>query len=333
MGATAKVNERMKEHPEPAGRAPDPPLRLGVSSCLLGEPVRYDGAHKRDAWIATRLARHAELVALCPEAGAGLGVPRPPVHLCGDPARPRALGVADPALDVTARLQRYASETAARLPDLQGFIFKRGSPSCGLRGVPVRGPRGGVRPGRGLFAAGLLAADPGLPVAEEGELAQPAGRDRFLEQVFVRRRWQQALAAGGGRAAVARFHAAHRLLLLSHGADALRRMDGLLAGGARGSALAPAYQAALEQALRHQATVRRHLVVLKRLRRALDDGLDARRRRELDAALQAYAEGRPGRRRPLALLQAASRRTGAPALADQVYLWPEADEVALRPFL
>ena len=333
MSATVKTDDGMNDTPALTGRAPAAPLRLGVSSCLLGEPVRYDGADKRDDWIAGRLAARCECLSLCPEVGAGLGVPRPPVHLCGTPARPRALGVDDPALDVTERLQRYATATVDRLPDLHGYIFKSRSPSCGLRGVPVRGPRGALRPGRGLFAAALVAAAPGLPVAEEGDLAQPVLRDAFLEQAFARRRWQQALAGGAGRAAVERFHAAHRLLLLSHGAGALRTLDAVLAGTGGGAALAQAYESAFTRVLRQRATPRRQRVVLKRLLGMLEGGIDARLRRELETAWQDYADGRCGRRRLLALLQQAGRRSGAADLAADVYLWPDADEAALRDFL
>lgn len=158
---------------------------IGVSGCLLGLPVRYDGRDKRDEWICAHLAEGFQLEAICPEVAIGMGVPRPPIRLVADGGDTRARRVDDPAVDVTDRLQAYAAEVAGRLGDeLAGYVFKSRSPSCGIRGVPRFSPAGEeAGDAAGIFAAALGALLPGLPVAEETELASAAGRLNFLAQV------------------------------------------------------------------------------------------------------------------------------------------------------
>ena len=156
-------------------------VRLGVSACLLGERVRYDGGHKRDAYLADVLGPQVEWVAVCPEVELGLGVPRPTLSLVGDP--PRLVQDATGA-DLTERMRAYAEARVGELErlGLDGYVLKSGSPSCGVFDV------------RGLFAAALVARLPALPVEEEGRLADPAVRARFLEGVRAR-------AAASGRVA------------------------------------------------------------------------------------------------------------------------------------
>jgi uncharacterized protein YbbK (DUF523 family) len=160
-------------------------IKVGISSCLLGQPVRYDGGHKRSALCVEELARVFELVPTCPEAGAGMGVPRPPIRLAGDAAAPRAVHVADPSIDVTEQLQSYAARRLPELGDLCGYIFIRSSPSCGLFDVPLWREDGSphMESSRGIFAAALTRAYPQLPVEEEGRLHDPVLRAAFIGQV------------------------------------------------------------------------------------------------------------------------------------------------------
>lgn len=164
--------------PAPATSLP----RIAVSACLLGEAVRYDGTDKRDARLCETLADQYELIPVCPEVGAGLGVPRPPVHLVGSPAAPRAVGVEDDGLDVTAPLQAYLDTLLDELAGVDGAILKARSPSCGLA-VPVRGDDGRPQSGMGLFARALAVRRPDLPLADEEELADPESREAFLARV------------------------------------------------------------------------------------------------------------------------------------------------------
>jgi uncharacterized protein YbbK (DUF523 family) len=163
--------------------------RIGVSSCLLGRQVRYDGADKRDPFISEILDSHFDLVAICPEADAGLGIPRPPLNLVGNPQRPRALGRDDPTLDVTNRLESFARQALPALKSLSGFICKARSPSCALGTVPIYDPEG-RRPmwaGDGIFIRILRAHYPDMPVVDESDIADPERCESFLRAVLAYR--------------------------------------------------------------------------------------------------------------------------------------------------
>jgi len=160
--------------------------RVGVSACLLGDAVRWDGGHKRDA-VVDVLGPYVQWVAVCPEVELGLGVPRPPIDLVGDPGAPRLI-VASSGADITARMRAFADtrlDELARL-ELDGYVLKRRSPSCGLDDAPVGGVPGSVA--AGLFAAALRARFPDLPLADEGQLADAATRERFVARITARAR-------------------------------------------------------------------------------------------------------------------------------------------------
>ncbi len=164
------------------------PPRVGVSACLLGQNVRYDGGHKRDPFAAGPLGERVTLVPVCPEVELGMGVPREPVRLERSGRRVRMVGTAT-GIDHTDAMTRFAERRAAELEalDLSGYVFKKNSPSCGPDGVPIHGS---PRTGRGLFAAALLERMPQLPVVDESELGDRAGQKRFLEKVFAYQRRQ-----------------------------------------------------------------------------------------------------------------------------------------------
>ena len=178
-------------------------LRLGVSSCLLGEQVRFDGGHKHDRFLTDLLGRYVEWVPVCPELEIGMGVPREAVRLEGEVDAPRMVGVRS-RHDHTTAMRRFAAARVRQLAslDLHGYVFKKGSPSCGMERVRVYG-QGGMpaRNGRGLFAAAFMTALPLLPVEEEGRLNDPVLRENFIERVFAYRRWR-ALADAPGRGAL-----------------------------------------------------------------------------------------------------------------------------------
>jgi uncharacterized protein YbbK (DUF523 family) len=161
-------------------------IRLGISACLLGEAVRYDGGHKRDAFLTETLAAHVKWVPVCPEVELGLGIPREAIRLIGDPAAPR-LVQEESGVDLGDRMRHYAARRAEELAalDLDGYVLKRASPSCGLFRVKVYRHNGvPSADGRGLFAAALVERLPALPVEEEGRLSDPAPRENFIERVF-----------------------------------------------------------------------------------------------------------------------------------------------------
>ena len=171
-------------------------IRVGISSCLLGESVRFDGGHKHDACVNETLSKIFEFVPVCPEVAIGLGVSREPIHLMrvGDEVRVR--GVHTPDLDVTQRLRDYGSEMADRLTDISGYIFKSGSPSCGLRGVHVASEPGrSDSHGRGAYAAALTEGRPLLPSEEEGRLRDATHRDNFIASVLAYHRRQRQVGS------------------------------------------------------------------------------------------------------------------------------------------
>jgi uncharacterized protein YbbK (DUF523 family) len=207
----------------------DSGIRLGVSACLLGQPVRYDGGHKRDRWITDVLGPQVDFVPVCPEVECGLPVPREPMRLVGDPAAPRLVTIRT-GVDHTERLLGWARRRVAALKreGLCGFLFKAKSPSCGLAHVRVYRGKGVLsRAGVGLFARSLMERFPLLPVEEADRLNDAALRENFVERLFTVHRWHQLVAAGRTRGNLARFHAEHKVLLMAHSpkhADALGRL-------------------------------------------------------------------------------------------------------------
>lgn len=262
-------------------------IRLGVSQCLLGDAVRYDGRDKRHPWICGPLAAAAELVPLCPETGIGLPVPRPPIVLRGDRARPEARVPAQGERDLSTALRAHARSQRARLQALDGFILKARSPSCGLDDVPLLGPHGGRRgTTSGLFAAELRTWS-GRPLVSEAGLSTPAARRAFAEAVHLCHQWR-AMAAGRDPARARAFLQRYRLLLMAHGR---RRYRALLAAAEGLGEAGDGCPGALLALLRHPATRRRRLACLRRLQRQDLPPLDPARARQVAQAIEGFAAG------------------------------------------
>jgi uncharacterized protein YbbK (DUF523 family)/uncharacterized protein YbgA (DUF1722 family) len=257
---------------------------------------------------------------VCPEVGIGMGVPRPPIRLVGPVRAPRARGRDDATLDVTAELAAYGRRQAGRLDDISGYLFKSRSPSCGLTDVPVfTGARS--RPGRGIYAAAILARHPWLPAEDEQGIADAARRDHFFERVFAYRRWQAL------EAPLAAFHAAHECVLLAHRPRAAKALEKIAAGGKRA---VREYLAGFMTALVHPATAAGHERVLRHLAARLRGKIDREAWRRLRAHIAAFRAGRIPRARVLALLRRHFRRHPDPHVLAQVYLFPDPVERRLR---
>jgi len=308
-------------------------IRLGISSCLLGQRVRYDGNHKHDGFITGTLGRFFELVPVCPEVAIGLGVPRPPIRLVGTAAAPRAVGIDNPALDVTDKLAVYGRRMARDLDDISGYIFKSRSPSCGMEPVKVY-QRGGMpaRHGRGIYAAAFLAARPGLPAEEEGRLNDPRLRENFIERVFSYRRWQTLDAAGVTPARLVEFHTHHKLALLAHGTDAYRELGRLVARAGKSGLrdLADDYIRRFMRALERPATPARHANVMMHLMGYLTQELDVADKAELLELIHGFRTGETPLAAPLTLLRHHFRVRPHPYVARQTYLYPDPGELLLR---
>ncbi len=308
--------------------------RIGISSCLLGAEVRWDGGHKRDRFVTDTLGSCFEWVPVCPELEVGMGVPREPVRLAGNPESPRMVGVKS-GKDWTRAMGDYSRDRVRGLAklDLSGYLFKSDSPSCGMGRVRVHPEAGmAVKKGRGLFARILMEAFPLLPAEEEGRLRDPALRENFIERVFAYRRWRDLEAAGCRRGDLVAFHTAHKFLILSHSPRHCQALGRLVAGAKRHAPrrLAALYGGTLMEALRIPATVKRHFNVLQHLAGFLKEKLDAAEKRELGEVLEDYRRGLVPLVVPLTLLKHHVRRHDVAALAGQVYLNPHPKELMLR---
>jgi uncharacterized protein YbgA (DUF1722 family)/uncharacterized protein YbbK (DUF523 family) len=309
-------------------------IRLGVSACLLGQEVRYDGGHKRDTFLTDTLGPFVEWVPVCPEVEIGLGVPRPPIRLVGDAAAPR-LVVEKTGEDLTTRMQRWASRRIAELGalGLHGYVLKRSSPSCGLIRVRVYGEDGTPgRVGRGVFAAALTDALPLLPVEEEGRLTDAGIRESFIERVFAAARWQAFTASRPRVRDLVAFHTAHKFAVLAHSPRDYTVLGRLVAGaGPRLAAETLAtYGTRFMQALAVRAIRARHVNVLQHLAGFLKRELSDDERAELVEVIAEYRRELVPLVVPLTLLKHHVRRLGLAYLADQVYLNPHPKELMLR---
>jgi uncharacterized protein YbgA (DUF1722 family)/uncharacterized protein YbbK (DUF523 family) len=315
-------------------RSPDLPIRVGISSCLLGEEVRYDGGHQKDSYITGVLARHFSWVPVCPEMEIGMGVPREPIRLVGDPAAPRLMGVTS-GTDHTDRMNAFARRRVEglRRQDLSGYILKRASPSCGLERVKVYGESGPpTRSGSGLFARALTGALPLLPVEEEGRLNDARLRDNFITRVFAYRRLAALREAQPRPAAVVDFHTAHKYLLLAHSPAAYRRLGRLVAEVTRPprEAWLDRYGEGFMRALQVPATAKKHVNVLQHIMGFFKKRLSAADKQELLGVIGDYARGLVPLIVPITLVNHYVAHFEVAYIRDQIYLRPHPKELMLR---
>jgi uncharacterized protein YbgA (DUF1722 family)/uncharacterized protein YbbK (DUF523 family) len=310
------------------------PVRLGISSCLLGQEVRFDGGHKRDAFLVEVFGRYVEWVPVCPEVEMGLGVPRETMRLESHGGEVRLITPKTGA-DHTDRLRTFADNRLAALANerLCGYIFKKDSPSCGMERVRVypnhTSPN---RSGRGLFAAALMQRFPYLPVEEEGRLNDPRLRENFVSRVFAYQRWRQMAEKPITRAALMGFHARHKFLLVAHSQIGTQRLGRLLAHPEQfpdENALATAYLEGFAEVMRKTPTRRSHTNVLQHLAGYVSKPLDPDEREELTEMIDQYRRGLLPLIVPVTLIRHYVRKFKVPYLLDQVYLTPHPHELML----
>ncbi len=301
----------------------DASIRVGVSSCLLGQRVRYDGGHKRSDFVADILGARVTFVPVCPEVEMGLGTPRRTLRLIRRAGDLRMVMADGP--DYTDQMRSFATQRVEQLKhdDLSGYVLKKDSPSCGLTRVKVYEENGiPAKTGRGLYAEALLERWPHLPVEEEGRLQDEGLRENFLERVSAYHRLQQLFAGRWTVGQVVAFHTAHKLAVLAHTTDGYRRLGRLVAGGKAmdRAALREAYTAELMQSLTLLATPKKHANVLMHMLGYFKDTIDAGDRHELLTAINDFREGRIQRIVPLTLIRHHVRRCGVSYLAGQTYV-------------
>jgi uncharacterized protein YbgA (DUF1722 family)/uncharacterized protein YbbK (DUF523 family) len=311
-----------------------PLLRLGISRCLLGDEVRFDGGHKRDHFLTDVLGRYVEWVPVCPEVEAGLGTPREAMRLVGNPHRPRLMTITSQH-DHTQAMEAMIDVRldSLRNLDLSGFVFKRGSPSCGVERVRVYTAQGvPSHSGVGIFAKAFMEQFPLIPVEEEGRLCDPSLRENFIERVFCYRRFQDLVQTGVTRQALIRFHTIHKYLLLAHSQQHYETM-GRLVGQVeryRLKELTLKYGEHFMKALTMKATVRKHVNVLQHIVGYFKSRLTTDEKAELLDVIADYHRGLTPLIVPLTLVKHYVRIFDIRYIRDQVYLNPHPKELMLR---
>ncbi len=309
-------------------------IRLGVSACLLGEKVRFDGGHKLDRFLTETLGRFVEFVPICPEVEMGLPTPRETLRLVGDEEDQR-LVFSKSGEDITEKMTAWAQQRVAELEDegLCGFIFKSKSPSSGMERVKLY-DRNGVpnKQGVGLFARAFMTHFPLLPVEEDGRLHDPRLRENFIETIFTLKRWREAVAVGQTRGVLVKFHTRHKLLILSHSTKIYRQMGRLVAGteGMNETALFDDYLALLMKGLRMKTTVAKHVNVLQHVLGYFKKQLSADEKQEVLGVIEHYRSQQIPLIVPITLLNHFVRKYDQPYLNQQFYLHPHPLELQLR---
>lgn len=311
------------------------PLKLGISSCLLGQKVRYDGGHKRDRFLTDLLGEYVDWVPVCPEIEIGLGTPRPTIRLQADARGLVHLVMPSSGQDLTETMRSYAVDRVDALAkhDLSGYVLKKDSPSCGLERVKVYDVNDvPARTGIGTYTEVLLTMLPHLPVEDEGRLNDARLRENFISRIFAYRRWQGLVQAGLNRRALMEFHAAHKYQLMSHNQAGMRRLGKLLGSSTPRSSperLAAEYLDGFTDVMRRVPTRRNHANALHHAAGHVSDLLDPPDREELAVTIDEYRRGLVPLIVPVVLLRHYVRKFDVPYLRDQTYLWPHPHELML----
>ncbi|WP_445180961.1 YbgA family protein [Pseudomonas sp. McL0111] len=310
------------------------PPKIAISACLMGAEVRYNGGHKESRLCSRTLSEHFEFVPVCPEVAIGLGIPREPIRLVGNPDSPEAIGTVHPEINVTQPLADYGQKMAAELDDICGYIFMQQSPSCGLErvkvyhanGAPVNGG------GRGIYAQAFCARHPDLPVEEAGRLNDPVLRENFITRVFAYSAWKKVLEQGLSRRALTEFHSRYKYLLMAHNPVQYKTLGNLLGnmGQTDPAELGPRYFSELMAALKKCATRRTHSNVLQHISGYLKQAITAEDKQEVLHVIGQYRHGIVPLVVPLTLLKHHFRLHPDPYIAQQVYLQPHPENLSLR---
>ena len=309
-------------------------IKLGISTCLLGENVRFDGGHKLDRYLTDTLGQFVEYVPVCPEVECGFGVPRESFRLVGDPGNPR-LVTSRTNQDHTERMAAWAKKRVAELEkeNLCGFIFKSGSPSSGMERVRMYDHNGvPSKVGVGIFARIFMDHFPLLPVEEEGRLHDPRLRENFIERIFALKRWRDGLKEKPSLKALVAFHTRNKLLLLAHSPQHHRQMGRLVAGGRELplKELYARYQEIFLEALQLKTTNKKHTNVLMHMLGYFKGQLSAGEKQEMLELIEQYRLEALPIVVPMTLMSHYVRKYDETYLKEQTYLQPHPAELHLR---
>jgi uncharacterized protein YbgA (DUF1722 family)/uncharacterized protein YbbK (DUF523 family) len=315
-------------------------VKLGISACLLGEKIRYDGGHKLDHYLTDMLGRFVEWVPVCPEVGIGLSVPREAMRLVEEDNDIR-LKTINTGSDYTDRMVKWSNQKLKELEAhaLAGFIFKSRSPSSGLAGVKVYRPAGGIlrdgtprSDGIGIFARQFIDHFPLIPVIDESRLYDNDLRENFIERIFVYDRWQTWFQTGPRARLLVDFHTRHKLLVMSHSIRHLGDLGRIVAqaSGRKVTSLLPEYLKTLMAGMAELATIKKHTNVLDHIAGYFKKSLSRDERLELTRVISDYHRGLTPLIVPITLVKHYVRRLQEPYLKDQYYLTPHPLELKLR---
>nr|MBN2277354.1 DUF523 and DUF1722 domain-containing protein [candidate division Zixibacteria bacterium] len=308
-------------------------IRIGISACLLGQKVRFDGGHKQNHYLTDILGEYFHFVPVCPEVEVGMSVPREAVQLEGSPDNPRMIGIKS-RRDWTDRMNRFAAKWTKKLKreNLSGYILKKNSPSCGMERVKVFSKSIPARTGRGLYAAALIRHSPLLPVEEEGRLNDPALRENFIVRVFAYARLNQLFDDRFSRRSVIDFHTNHKYLLLAHSPKHYREMGQLVA---RIKDLPPTefrdrYSRLFMDNLGVKTTIKKNVNVLMHILGFLKNKITSDDKQSILSVIEDYHRALVPLVVPLTLIKHYVLKHNIEYIKDQIYLNPHPKELMLR---
>ncbi len=310
------------------------PISIGVSACLLGHKVRYDGGHKHDRYITDILGEFFRFVSICPEVEAGLGIPRETSDLHGSPEAPRMIGN-ESDTDFTAKIKRYSGKRV-REDDVQtinGFVFKRNSPSCGMERVKVFQESGRpIRTGRGIFADTLMKKYPLLPVEDEKRLRDRRIRENFITRVLAHRRMRIAFKGRFSYRKLAMFHAAHKCMLLAHSRKHYELLENMIADSQHltVAGIRDKYFALFMEALKIKTTMAKNVSVLRQILTSMEGGLDSEERDGILLLIENYRRGGVPLSLTVRLIRNYVTKLKVEHILYQTYLNPHPIEVVLE---
>ncbi|MDP2227497.1 MAG: DUF523 and DUF1722 domain-containing protein [Moraxellaceae bacterium] len=314
-------------------------IPVGISQCLLGDSVRYDGSHKHSKYCTQTLGTYFSFVPVCPEMGIGMGAPREAIHLQGALEHDviRAVGNRTATLDVTEKLEAYGREKGRELTQLCGYILMGRSPSCGMERIKVYHANGNPlgKTSAGLYAREFMKAQPLLPVEEEGRLQDVRLRENFVARVFAYQRWRALNEKGLTLASLQDFHARHKYLLLSHHQPAYRYLGRVVAMAHQRplADVAEEYGRVFMETLKKVASNRNHSNVLQHLMGYIKNELDTPAKQELLHLIEEYRQGRVPLIAPFTLLRHYLKKHPNAYIERQVYLEPHPADLMLRNFI
>lgn len=312
-------------------------IAVGISECLMGAPVRFDGGHKRNNYVMDVLAEYLEFYPVCPEVAIGLGVPRKPIRLIVSGGQDRIRAVENSELDVTDALHREAERVAAQMPDICGYIFMQKSPSCGVFSLKryAENGHGLDTRGRGAFARRFMELMPLVPVEEAGRLNDAGLRENFITRVFALNDWKQTLAAAPTAKKLIEFYSRYKYQVMAHHLPSYFLIGKFLANLANRdiAEVSREFIRLLMAALSHQATRKSNANTLMHLRGYLKLHINKQEKEELSHLIEAYAAGLTPMVVPLTLLKHHLMKLDNPYLANQVFWSPYPEALGLRNFI